>query len=265
MSPRVGIDGIELAYERSGEGPAVLFVHGLGGRKEVWEEQRMAFAEAAFDAIAIDMRGHGDSDKPAGPYSVESWAADLEQALDALGVERAALVGHSIGCIVVELAAASLRERCRAVAMLGGAKRFDDDFKATLRERAELAREGRMREIGEAVATTALTERGRADRPELFERIAALIAANDPDAYAHSALATAESEMRDFGNVACAALALAGAEDAVGPPSAAEEIAASFARGSVETVPEGAHMCMLEVPAATTEILLRFLRAEATG
>lgn len=265
MSPRVAADGIELAYERGGEGAVVLFVHGLGGRRDVWEEQREAAARAGFDAIAIDMRGHGDSDKPDGAYSVERWAADVTGALDGLGIERAALVGHSIGCIVVELAAASLGERCTAVAMLGGAMRFDDDFKATLRQRAELAREGRMREIGEAVATTALTERGRAERQELFERIASLIAANDPDSYAHSALATAEAEMRDTAAVACAALAFAGAEDVVGPPSAAEEIAAAFPRGRSEVVPEGAHMCMLEVGAATSEILLGFLRSEATG
>jgi len=265
MSPRVGVDGIELAYERSGEGPVVLFVHGLGGRMEVWEEQRAASAGAGFDAIAIDMRGHGDSDKPDGPYSVERWAADAVEALDGLGIERAALVGHSIGCIVVELAAASLGRRCTAVAMLGGATRFDDDFKAALRARAELAREGRMREIGEAVATTALTERGRVERPELFERIATLIAANDPTAYAHSALATAEAEMRDTAEVACAALAFAGAEDAVGPPSAAEEIAAALPRGRSAVVPDGAHMCMLEAGAATSEIVLGFLRSEATG
>jgi len=265
MSTRVGVDEIELAYERSGKGPAVLFVHGLGGRKEVWAEQREAAAGAGFDALAIDMRGHGDSDKPDGPYSVERWATDVTEALDGLEIERAALVGHSIGCIVVELAATALGERCTAVAMLGGAMRFDDDFKAALRGRAELAREGRMREIGEAVATTALTERGRAERPELFERIAALIASNDPDAYAHSALATAEAEMRDTADVACAALAFAGADDVVGPPSAAEEIAAALPRGRSEVVPDGAHMCMLEVGAATSQILLGFLRSEATG
>jgi len=265
MSERIGVEGVEFAYERGGEGPAVVFLHGLGGRKEVWSAQRAAVAEDGFDAIAIDLRGHGDSDKPDGPYSVEIWASDLVAALDGLGIERAALVGHSIGCIVVELAALELGERCAALAMMGGALGFDEDFKATLRGRAELARERRMREIGEAVATTGLTERGRAARPELFERIAELIASNDPDAYANSALATAEAEMRDPGRIGCAALAFAGAEDLVGPPEAQKAIAAAIPKGESAVVAGGAHMCMLEVPEATAETLLGFLRREVTG
>jgi 3-oxoadipate enol-lactonase len=265
MSERIEIDGVAIACERGGDGPAVVFAHGLGGRKEVWAAQRTAAAEAGFDATAIDLRGHGESDKPDGPYSVEGWANDLVAALDGLGVDRAALVGHSIGCIVVELAALELGERCTALAMMGGALGFDEDFKATLRGRAELARERRMREIGEAVATTGLTERGRAERPELFEQVVELIAANDPDAYAYSALATAEGEMRDPDRIACPALAFAGAQDPVGPPAAQETIAAAMPTGESAVVPDGAHMCMLEVPDATTEILLGFLRPAVTG
>lgn len=265
MSERIEVEGVELAFERGGEGPAVVFVHGLGGRREVWSEQRTAVEQEGFDAIAIDMRGHGDSGKPAGEYSVELWAADLVALLEALGIERAALIGHSIGSTVVEHAALELGERCSAVAMLGGALGFDEDFRRTLGERAELARQGRMREIGEAVATTALTERGRDERPELFERIVALIASNDPEAYARSALATAAAEMREPGSLACPALAFAGAEDVVGPPEAARAIAAAIPGGRSGVVADGAHMCMLEVGGATSAVLLDFLPAEATG
>jgi len=266
VAQRAESNGIELAYERSGEGglPVVL-VHGLGGRREVWSAQREGLAGAGFDAIAIDMRGHGDSARPAGPYSVELWAADLVGLLDALELERAALIGHSIGCTVVEHAALELGERCPALAMLGGALGFGEAFRATLRERAELARAGRMREIGEAVAGTGLTERAHAERPELVSSVVDLIASNDPECYAASALATAEASMRDPGRLSAPALAFAGSEDPVGPPRAAEEIAAAMPSGESAVVEGGAHMCMIEASERTTTVLREFLQRTATG
>ena len=265
MPERIGVGDVELAYERGGEGPPAVFVHGLGGRREVWAEQRAALEAEGFDAIAIDMRGHGESAKPPGPYSVEGWAADLVGLLDALELERVVLIGHSIGCTVVEHAALELGERCAAIAMLGGALAFSDEFKAGLAERARLARAGRMREIGEAVAGTGLTQRAHAERPELVERVVELISANDPEAYALSAEATAAAVMREPELIACPALAFAGAEDPVGPPRAQEEIAAAMPAGESATVAEGAHICMLEVGERTTTTLLDFLRARTTG
>ena len=263
---RIEVDGVALAFERSpGDRLAAVFVHGLGGRREVWGEQRQAFATAGFDAIAIDLPGHGDSAKPPGPYSVESWAATVVGLLDELAIEHVALIGHSIGCTVVEQAAVSLGERCTALAMLGGALSFSEEFKATLRERAELARAGRMREIGEAVAKTGLTEGAHARRPDLAERVVELIASNDPEAYAESALATSRAAMTGPGDVGCPALAFAGAEDPVGPPAEAERIAAALPQGETAVVEAGAHMCMLEVGGRVSRVLLEFLQARTIG
>ncbi len=143
MAERIDVGGgVELAYERRGEGPAVAFVHGLGGRKESWDAVLAAVADAGYEAIAIDMRGAGDSDKPAGPYSVEGWAADLIALLEGLGITRAALVGHSVGCMVVEHAALALEDRCPALAMLGGAVAWGPGFDDRAR-RAGRARPGR--------------------------------------------------------------------------------------------------------------------------
>ncbi|MGH2955838.1 MAG: alpha/beta fold hydrolase [Solirubrobacterales bacterium] len=265
MPERAEANGVELAYQRRGDGPAVVFVHGLGGRKEAWAEVQAAAAEAGYEAIALDLRGAGDSDKPAGPYSVEGWSRDLIALLEALGIGRAALVGHSVGCMVVEHAALALEDRCPALAMLGGAVRWAEGFDAVLAERARLARGGRMREIAEAVAGTGLTDRARAEDPALVERFIEMFAANDPDGYAESCLATARGAMLDPERVACPALAFAGALDAVTPPGASKEIAAAMPHGQFETVPEGAHWCHVEAPGAVSEPLLGFLGRVAIG
>jgi pimeloyl-ACP methyl ester carboxylesterase len=266
MAEHAQIGDVRLAYDRTGgNGAPVVFLHGLGGRKEAWGEVVAAAAQAGFDSIALDLRGAGESDKPPGPYSVQQWAGDLIAFLEALGIQRAALVGHSVGCMVGEHAALALQDRCTALAMLGGALRWPQGFEEVLTGRAELARAGRMREIAEAVAASGLSQRALVERPELVERFLTMFESNDPDGYAESALATAGGMMLDPDRVPCHALAFSGAEDAVAPSGVTKEIAASMPRGEFGTVPGGAHWCQMEVPGAVSEQLLAFLRRAAIG
>jgi 3-oxoadipate enol-lactonase len=256
--------GVSLAYEDGGgERAAVVFVHGLGGSAYGWWAQLAACRERGYRAIAYDQRGAGRSSKPAGPYSVELWADDIERLLDGLGVARAAFVGHSVGCMVAEHAAVRLGERVWALALLGGALEWPDEARPAFEQRAELARDGRLDEIAEAVATTGLTERCRGEQPALHGLMLGLIASNDPDAYAESALATGAGSMRDPRRVGCPVLAFCGSEDPVTPPRFAEAIAAAVPCGETATVDAAAHWCMLERPDAVSDALLGFLDRHA--
>jgi 3-oxoadipate enol-lactonase len=240
-----------------------VFAHGLGGSAYGWWAQLAACEERGYRAIAYDQRGAGRSTKPAGPYSVELWAEDLERLLDGLGVERAALVGHSVGCMVAEHAAARLGDLVWALAVLGGALEWPEGAKPAFEQRAALARDGRMDEIAEAVTATGLTERCRNEEPALHGLMLELIASNDPDAYAESALATGAGSMRDLDRVSCPVLAFCGAEDPVTPSSFAEAIAAAAPQGETATIEDAAHWCMLEKPGAVSATLLGFLDRSA--
>ena len=85
-----------IAYEAAGAGPTVVFMHGIGGNRSNWREQLAALAPE-FRAVAWDARGYGDSDDYAGPLAFPDFAADLLRLLDHLDVERAHLVGLSMG------------------------------------------------------------------------------------------------------------------------------------------------------------------------
>jgi len=75
----------------------IVFLHGFGGNARQWAHQLTRFSDD-FRVIALDLRGHGHSDRPVGPYDVDTLAADIEDALDTLGVtDPAVLVGHSLG------------------------------------------------------------------------------------------------------------------------------------------------------------------------
>jgi 3-oxoadipate enol-lactonase len=264
VAERIEIGGVTFAYEDTGgDGPAVVLIHGLGGSLLGWRAQLRALAEAGYRAIAYDGRGAGltreGGEVPRGPFSVEDWAEDAVAMVDALGVERAALVGHSMGCMVAQRAAVALGERCWALALCGGRAEWPEQAGETFEQRATMARSGRLDEVAEAVAGGGLSDRCRAERPELWGLLVAAITAHDPAAYAESALATGRGSMCGLDGLTCPVLAFAGSEDAVTPPEAAAEIAAAVPRGESTVIEGAAHWCMLEAPAAVNDALARFL------
>src|SRR5215475_5804494 len=98
-------DGLRIAYERLGEGPPVLLVHGFASTKEQnWKSTGWygSLTEAGFSIIAIDNRGHGESDKPHDPlfYSHDRMAEDVLTVMDAAGLKSAPYVGYSMGGLI---------------------------------------------------------------------------------------------------------------------------------------------------------------------
>jgi pimeloyl-ACP methyl ester carboxylesterase len=258
MAERIEVEGTVLAYEDTGgDGAPVLFLHGLGGTSNGWLAQLRACEERGRRGIAPDQRGCGRSGD--GELSIERWAADAAALLDALEVGEAALVGHSMGCMVAEHAAHLLGHRARALTLCGGAIAWPEGAATGFAARARLAREGRMDEIAEAVAATGLSQRCRREDPRLVGLLREAIAANDGARYAAACEAVAAGRMRGPEALGCPVLALCGAEDPVTPPAAAEVIATAAPQGRAATVPGAAHWCMIEAPEATNALLFGFL------
>lgn len=101
-----------------GEGPPVLLLHGLASTRRFWD--LVAPHLAGLPVVALDQRGHGDSDRPDGPYDGATVARDALTALDALGVSRAVVVGHSWGAWTALRMAAEAPERVLAVVGIDG-------------------------------------------------------------------------------------------------------------------------------------------------
>jgi pimeloyl-ACP methyl ester carboxylesterase len=110
---RIEGDGITLAVHDEGEGPAVLLLHGFPDSSQVWRNQVPSLVDAGFRVIAPDLRGFGESDKPEAvdDYRVTRSLADVVAILDALGVERAHVVGHDWGAGLAWAAAGLAPER----------------------------------------------------------------------------------------------------------------------------------------------------------
>lgn len=97
--PKVHINGIDLYYEMSGEGQPIVFIHGLGSSCRDWEMQVPFFARY-FRVITFDLRGHGRSQKPRGPYSMSLFAKDAAELIRSLGVAPVHVVGISLGGMI---------------------------------------------------------------------------------------------------------------------------------------------------------------------
>lgn len=93
-------DGVRLYFECAGTGPPLILIHGWSGSSQFFSRNFLPLA-ASFRVIRYDLRGHGASDKPAHGFHVARLAADLLAVLEHLGLERAAVLGCSLGCAVI--------------------------------------------------------------------------------------------------------------------------------------------------------------------
>src|SRR5512143_624669 len=106
----------------------LVFIHGYGGRALQWVYQLRNFSNSNR-VIAVDLRGHGRSDKPVNGYRMEQFVADLEAALDALGVnEKVVLIGHSFGGAIAAEFAAAHPERVSHLVLIASAGEFELNF-----------------------------------------------------------------------------------------------------------------------------------------
>ncbi len=107
----------ELAHQQLGTGEDVVLVHGLGANRAFWYPLGTALA-ARYRVTLYDLRGHGYSEKPATGYTATDQAADLIGLMDRLGIQRAALIGHSFGGALALEAAIAAPERVTHLALM---------------------------------------------------------------------------------------------------------------------------------------------------
>ena len=124
-------------YLWNGTGPTVVMLHNSGAYARIWEHV-VPYLVPDFRVIALDQRGHGDTDRPAEGYAGEDFASDLEQFLDVLRLDQVALVGHSLGGRASQIFAGNNPERVTKIAIVGGP--HPESFGATPEQFKAIAR-----------------------------------------------------------------------------------------------------------------------------
>ena len=122
------VNGVKLYYDHRGSGEAVLLIATAGNPGNVWTMQLPVLTEY-FATITYDNRATGQSDRPQGPYSIEEMAEDALGILDALEIERAHVVGWSMGGMVAQELAISHPQRVNKLVLLASAARAKPHLK----------------------------------------------------------------------------------------------------------------------------------------
>jgi 3-oxoadipate enol-lactonase len=253
------INGLDIHHEEQGEGPPIIFVHGLGATSNVWHAQRMTLSKY-YRVIVYDRSGSGRSQRTRDAYSIDAWADELAGLLDHLAVAAAVVVGHSLGSMVAQRFAGKYARRTRALILAGGEAELSSDARQTLTERARVIEaQGLLAAVGPWL-TSVLSAATREANPALAGLVREMFLSNDARTYAQHCLALRDGDVRgDHAGIACPTLLTVGDQDAVTPLSWQRQIAAAIPDSRIRIIPDTGHMTMLESPAVFNTVVLEFL------
>lgn len=264
--PSAPINGIDLYYEETGSGPPLLLIAGLSGNTLGWSMLEPALAER-FRVIAFDNRGAGRSSAPAGPYTTTEMAHDAAALLDHLGIDRAHVVGQSMGGMIAQELALAHPERVdRLVLYATVARPRLAVFGPWLSLWARAAERGMS---GDELAISLMPWMFTPTLLSDHDQVEAILAewANDPYPAPTAGLAAQAAACRTHDGlerlpqITAPTLVLVGAEDILFPISCAEELAGGIAGAHLHVLERGGHIADVEYPEAVAEALLQFLTA----
>jgi 3-oxoadipate enol-lactonase len=249
---------VKITWESTGAGPPLLLIQGLGYGRWGWEPIVPGLA-ARHRVILFDNRGIGDSDKPAGPYTAAQMAGDALQVLDEAGVERAHVLGASLGGMIAQELAVAAPARVDKLILCcttpGGASTVPMP-EVTVRLFAEaptLAPEVALRRFVENALG--------ADPPaELVDELFARRVANPPDPEGWQAQAAAGLGFQGVeGEIATPTLIVGGTADNVVDYRNAEVLAARIPGSRIELLDGAGHLFFWEQPDESVRIINEFL------
>lgn len=267
--PKVTVNGIEIAYEAQGSGHPLVLIAGIGYGGWFWHRIVPDLA-GHFRVITFDNRGAGASSKPPGPYTVPAMAADAAGLLEALGIENAWVMGHSLGGFIAQELAVTRPDLVDKL-ILASTNHGGANVIAITPEALEVLtdRQGDPGELirrGVAIAAApGFAER----RPEIWQQVIDYRLSDPvpPAQYAAQVAAgmgmaalSDEQVAERMAAIRMPVLILFGEGDRVVPPGNARLMAEKLPDARVKILPGTGHLFPIEDPAATVEAILDFLR-----
>jgi 2-succinyl-6-hydroxy-2,4-cyclohexadiene-1-carboxylate synthase len=264
---KIAARGIEFEVEEHGSGErAFVLVHGYTGSRDDWREQLPVLAELGH-TVAIDQRGHGGSGNSGDPadYTFDGLVDDLLAVLDALGLERCDLLGHSMGGVVALRFALAHPDRLHSLVAMDTAASPMRMPKRMREAGAELVQRGGMGALYKVMRERAATDPNRPAASRAFEerigseaygaRVERKLLQMDPVAFVELGrqLAEAPPIVERLAEIRCPSLVLVGEQDAL--VEAADELEAGLPDVQRVTVPDAAHSPQHENPAAWFEAI----------
>ncbi len=251
-------DGTSLHVETTGEGTPLVLTHGLGDDCHFWDSCIEALAEH-HRVVRWDVRGFGNSDKPPGPYDVNLFAADLQSIFDHLDIDRAHLVGLSMGGVISQRFLLDHPRRVRSATLASTSAEISEAAGANWQK---LATRVESRGFGRVDASRSFAAAFAAANPEIVAASSAQTASNDPAAYAAAARAMSAYDMSaELRGTRVPCLILQGLDDQLTPPGGSVRMHRAVPHSRLLLIPGAGHSLPIENPLLFASTVLSFTGA----
>ncbi len=240
------------------EGSPLLLGGSLGTTLAMWEPQ-VRMLSGRLRMVAFDLRGHGDSPVPTGPYTIAALGHDVIALMDHLGLERASYCGISIGGMVGQWLAVHHPERIEKLILIAtSAYPGNPD---AWRERAEVVRAaGTVETIADTVVARWVTPAWAAEHGHEVRTLRDMLASSPVDGYACCCEAIAVFDLREqLPMIAAPTLVVSGAEDTALPTEHQRLIAEAVPGARLELIADAAHIPSVQHPTQVNDLILEHL------
>ena len=240
-----------IAVSVAGQGPLVLFLHGIRGNRRNWLSQIEAFSKD-FTAAAWDARGYGDSDDYDGALQFDHFSGDVLRVAEHLKAKKLHLVGLSMGGRIARNVALHYPERLHTLTLVSTTPGFDalsaDEVRRFVTERKTSTPETVRRLLGSRA------------RPGAFEELTESLSLLHEESYRKTLEASvAQDRGAPLENIRVPTLVIAGDEDTVYPPALAREVARRIPGAELVMMQGAGHLLNLEQPERFNDLVLKFL------
>jgi 3-oxoadipate enol-lactonase len=259
------VGGAVVHYSLAGGtgAPPVVFLHALGTDLRIWDGVAQALG-TDHAIVRYDLRGHGLSDCPRGPYRLGHFVADLRSLLDHLGIRQAVFIGISIGGLIAMEYALQHPDGIRSLVLADTAARIGTA--AHWRQRIEAVRRQGLARFAPAALEIWFTSAFQASEGAQAQGFGNLLARMPAEGYLASCAVLAESDLTArAATIRAPALVLTGEQDRATPAEQGRSLAAAIAGARFELIPEAAHLPCVEQPERMASAIRRFLEEQRHG
>jgi len=255
----VRVDDLAIGYNQRGAGDALVFLHGVGSDKSVWDRQLAYFARR-WRAVALDYPGYGESDLPERDLDRAAIAGYVLGALDALGIGAAHIVGLSMGGVIAQDFYRRHPDRVRSLVLAAtrhSLQRHNAAEFLRLREAPLLAGKTPADIAPELVRSLAGPNASPAVRRRLGESIAAL----RKDSYLktrHTVAGESAGDIVELSSVRVPTLVVCGTEDKITPEDGCKAVARAYPAGQYRSLPGLGHVAHIEDPEQLNRLIADF-------
>jgi 3-oxoadipate enol-lactonase len=264
---RIKAGAIQVNYELTGkdDGPVVVLSHSLGSSMVMWDPQVDALG-AHFRVLCYDTRGHGGSEGPEGPYTLDLLGQDAIALLDALGIGRVHWVGLSMGGMIGQCLALDFADRLQSLILCDTAAALADDAQPLWQERIDTARAKGMQALVESVLERWFSPSFRGRNRQMVARIQRQFLDTPVEGYVGCGEAIRRLNYLDqLSAITIPTLIMVGEDDPATPVEASQAMHERIPKSKLVIVPSARHFSNVEQPQFFNAALLEFLLERGAG